>query len=91
VGLKWADFDFDNLTLLVQRSVVHGRVGEAKTESSHDFVPLSPEVARELLAYRETYEGSPDGWLFANPATGKPYHQEEIQKKHITKPQRRRE
>jgi integrase len=24
-----------------------------------------------------------DAWLFANPATGRPFHQEEIQKKHI--------
>ena len=24
-----------------------------------------------------------EGWLFANPATGTPYHQEEIQRKHI--------
>jgi integrase len=24
-----------------------------------------------------------DGWLFANPATDRPFHQEEIQKKHI--------
>ena len=26
-----------------------------------------------------------EGWLFANPVTGKPYHQEEIQKRHIRK------
>src|SRR6202049_1692852 len=24
-----------------------------------------------------------EGWIFANPKTGRPYHQEEIQKKHI--------
>ena len=24
-----------------------------------------------------------DDWVFANPKTGKPYHQEEIQKKHL--------
>jgi integrase len=34
VGLQWDDFDFDGLTLLVQRSVVHGRSGDTKTESS---------------------------------------------------------
>jgi integrase len=27
--------------------------------------------------------GAEEGWLFANPATDRPYHQEEIQKKHI--------
>jgi len=41
VGLQWADFDFDKATLLVQRSVVHGRVGKVKTEYSRDFVPLA--------------------------------------------------
>ena len=29
VALQWADFDFSGLTLLVQRSIVHGRIGEA--------------------------------------------------------------
>jgi integrase len=32
VALKWRDFDFQNLTLLVQRSIVHGRLGAVKTE-----------------------------------------------------------
>jgi integrase len=32
VALKWGDFDFQNLTLLVQRSIVHGRLGAVKTE-----------------------------------------------------------
>jgi len=83
VGLQWADFDFGKLTLLVQRSVVHGRVDDVKTEYSRDFVPLAPELVAELLAYRERCYATKDGWLFANPATGRPYHQEEIQKKHI--------
>jgi integrase len=83
VGLQWADFDFDKLTLLVQRGVVHGRVGDVKTEYSRDFVPLAPELVEELLAYRQHCHETKEGWLFANPATNKPYHQEEIQKKHI--------
>ena len=83
VGLQWADFDFDKLTLLVQRGVVHGRVGDVKTEYSRDFVPLAPELVGELLAYRQHCHQTREGWLFANPATDKPYHQEEIQKKHI--------
>ena len=83
VGLQWADFDFDKLTLLVQRGVVHGRVGDVKTEYSRDFVPLAPELVGELLAYREHCHQTREGWLFANPATDRPYHQEEIQKKHI--------
>jgi integrase len=83
VGLQWGDFNFEKSTLLVQRGIVHGRVGDVKTEYSRDVVPIAPELARELLAYRKQSYMTRDGWLFANPATDKPYHQEEIQKNHI--------
>lgn len=83
VGLQWRDFDFTKSTLLVQRGVVHGRVDDVKTEYSRDVVPIATELANELLAYRDRSYPTKDGWLFANPATEKPYHQEEIQKKHI--------
>jgi integrase len=76
---------FEKSTLLVQRGVVHGRVDDVKTEYSRDVVPIAPELATELLAYREGSYPTEAGWLFANPATEKPYHQEEIQKKHIRK------
>ncbi|MCE5306746.1 MAG: site-specific integrase [Acidobacteriales bacterium] len=83
VGLQWADFDFEKLILLVQRGVVHGRVGDVKTEYSQDFIPLAPGLVAELLVYRDHCHPTQEGWLFANPATDRPYHQEEIQKKHI--------
>jgi integrase len=85
VGLQWGDFDFPGLTLLIQRSVVHGRVGDVKTEYSRDSVPLDTAVVEALLLHRERSSSTPEGWLFANPVTGRPYHQEEIQKKHIRK------
>ena len=40
-------------------------------------------MREQLLAYRDRCHPTKEGWLFANPATNKPYHQEEIQKKHI--------
>jgi integrase len=83
VGLQWGDFDFPEFTLLIQRSVVHGRVGDVKTEYSRDSVPLDAAVVEALLLHQEHCFSTPEGWLFANPATGRPYHQEEIQKKHI--------
>ena len=85
VALKWDDFDFDGLTLLVQRSIVHGRVGDVKTEYSRDCVPLDPALVQALTEHRKRSFISPDGWLFANPVTRKPFHQEEIQKRHIRK------
>ena len=85
VALQWQDFDFRGLTLLIQRSVVHGRVGDVKTEYSRDSVPLDTAVVEALVLHKEQSFSTPEGWLFANPVTGKPYHQEEIQKRHIRK------
>ena len=85
VGLQWGDFCFDDLTLLIQRSVVHGRVGDVKTEYSRDTIPLDSALVEALLNHRRRCLSTPEAWLFANPATGKPYHQEEIQKNHIRK------
>ena len=42
---------------------------------------MAPELVAELLKYRESSYPTEADWLFANPRTAKPYHQEE--KKHI--------
>jgi integrase len=83
--LRWSDFDFDDLTLLVQRSVVHGRVADVKTEYSKDRVPLDPALVEMLLRYRAQCYPSTEGWLFASPVTGRLFHQESIQQHHIRK------
>ena len=41
---------------------------------------------RFLLRHKERHYPTPEGWLFANPVTGRPYHQEEIQKTTFAKP-----
>jgi len=38
-----------------------------------------------LLRHRKQCYPTAEGWLFANPVTSRPYHQEEIQKRHIVK------
>ncbi len=48
-ALKWEDFDFDDRQLLVQRSIVNGRVDDVKTEYSHDYVPLHDSLVEVLL------------------------------------------
>ena len=52
MGLKWSDFDFEQLTLLVQRASVHGRVDEVKTEYSRDHVPIDVALAQMLHSCR---------------------------------------
>ncbi|MBM3757392.1 MAG: site-specific integrase [Acidobacteria bacterium] len=83
VALQWGDFDFSAMTLMIQRSVVHGRVGDVKTEYSRDSVPLDPALAATLQQHKARCCPTQEGWLFANPVTGRPYHQEEIQKTHL--------
>ncbi len=85
VGLQWQDFDFEAGTLLIQRSIVHGRVGETKTEYSKDRVPLDTSLIETMRKHEAVACKTPNGWVFANPSTGKPYHQEEIQKRYIRK------
>ena len=83
--LQWGDFDFENQTVLVQRGVVHGYVGDVKTEYSKDHRPLDPLSVDLLGQHRERCYPTAEGWLFANPSTGRPFHQEQIVKTHIKK------
>lgn len=81
--LRWSDFDFAEGALLVQRSIVHGTVADVKTEYSKDRVPLDPALVELFRQHRRRAYRSPEGWVFANPASGRPYHQDSIQQHHI--------
>jgi hypothetical protein len=59
---------------------VHGHVDDLKTEFSASAVPMDPHFVKRLLDYKARCTTSEEGWLFANPASGRPYHQEQIQK-----------
>jgi len=48
MGLQWGDFDWEDRTLLVRRSVVQGRVGDTKTEASGLPLPVDPSLADAL-------------------------------------------
>jgi integrase len=75
IGLQWGDFDWGNLQVFVQRSVVFGVVGEVKTRYSRKRMPLDPALAERLFEYqRTTAPGSKaDDWVFPNPDTGQPW------------------
>jgi integrase len=86
LGLQWSDFNFEDRTALVQRSYVGGRVDAVKTEYSKDHFPLDPRLAELLLNWRSfsSFPGKED-WVFANPRTGKPYHQTSLQKRQLVR------
>ncbi|MDE3181231.1 MAG: site-specific integrase [Acidobacteriota bacterium] len=83
MGLKWGDVDWDNMKILVRRSVVAGRVDETKTEASAKPLPLDPDLATALLDWRRKapYTGETD-FVFAGDA-GKPRWQGMILKDYI--------
>src|SRR5690349_23867657 len=71
MALKWSDFDFDSLTLRVQRGIVHGRVDDVKTEYSNDDLPLDADYRTMMLAWRAQCPDTPEHWVFPNPSTQK--------------------
>ena len=84
LGLQWGDFNFEDHTFMVQRSSVGGRIDAVKTEYSKDYVPLDLRLEKLLLLWRSFSTYSKDGdWVFANPQTGKPYHQESLKKRQL--------
>lgn len=83
MGLQWGDIDFEHATMLIQRSIVHGKEDEVKTEYSQDLMPLDPSLAGLLREWQQGHQLTDVKWVFPNPATERPYHQEEIQKRYL--------
>ena len=83
VGLQWQDIDWDSLTVRIRHGVVHGREGDAKTEASEKPIPLDPDLAAEILRYKNgTIYTQPTDYVFAGDS-GKPRWQETILADHI--------
>jgi integrase len=78
MGLQWGDFEWENFSVMVRRSVVHGRVGDTKTEASFRPLPVDTRLMAPLqeLRNRSSYTNQED-FVFAN-ATGRPRWQESI-------------
>jgi integrase len=67
-ALKWLDFDWEALTVLVRRAIVDGVVGDVKTKYSQSGLPLDPALAEILFTWkRATQFGQDDAWVFASP------------------------
>src|SRR5262249_7588255 len=70
MALKWSDFDWEKLTVMVQRSIVNGRVDEVKTRYSRAPVPLDPSIGEIMLQWKRQSEFNSDSdWVFASPHT----------------------
>ncbi len=70
LALKWGDVEFDNLQIIVQRSIYGNVVGNCKTEASKKPVPMDPILAAELWTWKQHSSYSqPHDWVFASPRT----------------------
>ena len=67
LALKWADFDFEDGTLMITRGTVHGRIGRVKTEYSEDEMHLDPAFAEILLAWQTQCPASEGAGCFRTP------------------------
>jgi len=81
LGLQWRDFDFARNMVLVQRGWVVGQIGDVKTRYCRKQIPLDASLVTSLLLYRAKYECCE--WMFANPATNRPWWAHHIQQERI--------
>jgi integrase len=47
-ALKWGEVEFENLQIIVQRSIYRNVVGNCKTEASKKPVPMDPILAADF-------------------------------------------
>ncbi len=86
LALQWRDIRFDSLEICLGRGVVHQVIGGLKTEASRKPLPLDPDLARSLLAWRRVSPFNRDAdWVFASPdmAGKQPYWPENLLRRHI--------
>lgn len=79
LALDWLKIDFERLCVKVEEAVVHGRVGPVKTDYSDDELPLDPDLAGVLLAWKRASGASESGLVFPSHVTGHCYHASPLQ------------
>lgn len=68
LALKWADVDWLNKTLRVERGIVQQVVDDVKTDDSRKTLTISEDLLAVLKAWKQTTTfSSPDDWVFASP------------------------
>lgn len=85
-ALKWLDFNWAQLTVLVRRAIVDGVVGEVKTTYSQSGLPLDPALAEILFSWKRASKfGDNSDWVFASPqkAGEQPLRPTSLLQKHI--------
>ena len=68
LALKWADVDWLNGTLRVERGIVQQIVDDVKTDDSRKTLTISNDLLEVLKVWKQTTQFSaPEDWIFASP------------------------
>jgi integrase len=91
LGLQWSAIDWEGSRIAIRLSYVYGRPGDVKTAASRRWMPLDPRLAESLRAHqaRLVSPRNTEGWVFANPETGKPFWPGRIQENWLALRQRK--
>lgn len=83
IALKWSDIDHESKTIRVQRARSAGKYGPLKTYQTRDvdLVTRAYQAAMYMQKYTKDSE-----FIFRNPVTGRPWHDERSQRDHYWKP-----
>lgn len=69
LALRWADVDWLQLRLSIDRSIVNQTVEDVKTVESRRNMPLDTSLIDVLKAWKQTSKFSgPSDWIFASPS-----------------------
>ena len=66
-ALRWLDFNWNQLTVLVRRAIVDGKVGEVKTKYSRSGLPLDPALAEILFRWQRASQFARNEVVFSSP------------------------
>jgi len=91
IGVCWSDIDWNDKTILIQRAISAGTGKPLKTYETR-FVDLLPEaLAAPRVMKAHTFMKGAEAYIFMNPVTGRPWHDERSQRDHYWTPALRRQ
>ena len=68
LALKWADVDWLNRTLRVERGIVQQIVDDVKTDDSRKTLIIAGDLLEVLKGWKQsTHFSAPEDWVFASP------------------------
>jgi len=71
LGLQWNDLNFEDKTIQIRRSMVHGQANDTKTSSSAAKLPLHDSLVETLKVW-QLHQALRSKWVFCSDRTGLP-------------------